>query len=126
MSMSGTLSRGAAAAALAAGLLASAPSANAERFDLSRNVVFNLDCPGSSVNCDTTLHTLGLSDDPALSANDANDASSPLPANSSQSPSTETLTAIPEPSTWALLLVWFGGLAYAGLRRQRRKERFAL
>jgi hypothetical protein len=28
--------------------------------------------------------------------------------------------AIPEPSTWALMVVGFGGLAFAGYRRTRR------
>ncbi len=30
-----------------------------------------------------------------------------------------SLTAVPEPSTWAMMLVGFGGLGYAALRRRR-------
>jgi hypothetical protein len=31
-----------------------------------------------------------------------------------------SLTAVPEPSTWAMMLAGFAGLGYAGLRRRRR------
>ena len=30
-----------------------------------------------------------------------------------------TLTAVPEPSTWAMMLVGFSGLGYAAYRRRR-------
>jgi PEP-CTERM motif len=30
-----------------------------------------------------------------------------------------TMTAVPEPSTWAMMLVGFGGLGFAAYRRRR-------
>ena len=34
--------------------------------------------------------------------------------------------AVPEPSTWAMMLLGFAGLAYAGLRHQRSKAPLAI
>jgi hypothetical protein len=31
-----------------------------------------------------------------------------------------SLTAVPEPSTWAMMLAGFGGLGFAAFRRRRR------
>jgi hypothetical protein len=35
---------------------------------------------------------------------------------------TYTYTAVPEPSTWAMMLVGFGGLGYAAVRRKRARR----
>lgn len=35
---------------------------------------------------------------------------------------TVTITSVPEPSTWALMLVAFGGLGFAGYRRKLRRR----
>jgi len=40
--------------------------------------------------------------------------------NPTDFPFTASLTAIPEPSTWAMFLIGFVGLGYAGLRRGRK------
>jgi hypothetical protein len=127
MTMRGTLSRGC-AAALATGFMALPPNAQAERLDLSPSGIFDLNCRVSGIGCEATplLRTLaGLSDE-RTSGDDADNSSSPVPVNPNPNPPTATVTAIPEPSTWALMLLWFAGLAYAGLRKRRRPERFTL
>jgi hypothetical protein len=37
----------------------------------------------------------------------------------STGPSAFEFAAVPEPSTWAMLAFWFGGLAFAGFRTRR-------
>ena len=128
MILVGTVLRGLAAAALATGLAGWAPPAQAERFDLAPTVIFNENCFGSSIGCETTKIPLtlgGISDDVTFGAHDPDNASNDVRVNPNDNPSTVALTAIPEPSTWALLLVCFAGLAFAGLRK-RRRERFTL
>ena len=36
------------------------------------------------------------------------------------------LLGLPEPSTWAMMLLGFAGLGYAGLRAQRKRAALAL
>ena len=36
------------------------------------------------------------------------------------------LSAVPEPSTWAMMLLGFAGLGYAGFKRTRKSPRFAI
>src|SRR5271154_7377530 len=115
-----TILRGLAAAALAVGLSAGfAPAAQAERFDLTPNGIFTRNCFGSAIGCESTQIPLtlgGISDDVTLGAKDPNDPSNTGRVNTNDNLSTATVTAIPEPSKWALLLVCFAGLAFAGLR----------
>jgi hypothetical protein len=34
--------------------------------------------------------------------------------------------AVPEPSTWAMMLIGFAGLGYAGFKQTRKSPRFAI
>jgi hypothetical protein len=116
------------AAALATGLSAWAPAAQAERFDLTPRGVFVRDCPGSVIGCETTQAPLtfgGAFDDLASVASDPKNPPDDIPASTNDNLSTVAVTALPEPSTWALLLVCFVGLAFA-VSRKRRKERYTL
>jgi hypothetical protein len=38
-------------------------------------------------------------------------------------PLTMSAGAVPEPSTWAMMLLGFAGLAYAGLKQTRKRSR---
>jgi hypothetical protein len=44
---------------------------------------------------------------------------------STNNPGTLTFTAVPEPSTWAMMLLGFAGLAFAGYRASRRTTALA-
>ncbi len=39
---------------------------------------------------------------------------------------TSVTPSVPEPSTWAMMLLGFAGLGYAGFKRTRKSPRFAI
>jgi hypothetical protein len=39
---------------------------------------------------------------------------------------TSITPSVPEPSTWAMMLLGFAGLGYAGFKRARKSPRFAI
>ena len=41
------------------------------------------------------------------------------PGSTGEVAGTGTLSGVPEPSTWAMMLIGFAGLAYAGLRKAK-------
>jgi hypothetical protein len=88
---------------------------------------------GSGVGCVTTPIPLdGKLYELTLGTYDLNNPSNGIPQNPGPPPAypnsnlfSASLTVVPEPSTWALMLVGFAGLSYLGLRRGR-KERLAV
>jgi PEP-CTERM motif len=85
-------------------------------------------CPGPSMNgvCSVPNEVVPIPVEGGLSLTlgnyDLNNPSNMIPENPNPFLFSATLTAVPEPSTWALLLVGFAGLAVAGSLARRKAD----
>jgi hypothetical protein len=85
-------------------------------------------CPGASMNgvCSVPNLVVPIPVEGGLSLTlgnyELNNPSNMIPVNPNPFSFSATLTAVPEPSTWALLLVGFAGLAAAGTVRRRKTD----
>jgi hypothetical protein len=85
---------------------------------LSNGVSLTLHAPGATSAMFSAIQSLSVIKDQSDFAGSAGSADSSILGNAF------SVTAVPEPSTWAMLLVGFAGLGLAGYR-QRRKASLA-
>ena len=85
---------------------------------LSNGVSLTLHAPGATSAMFNAIQSLSVVKDQSDFAGSAGSADSSILGNAF------SVTAVPEPSTWAMLLVGFAGLGLAGYR-QRRKASLA-
>jgi hypothetical protein len=80
---------------------------------LSNGVSLTLNAPGATSATFNAIGSLSVVKDQSDFAGSAGSADSSILGNAF------SVTAVPEPSTWAMLLLGFAGLGYAGYRRTR-------
>ena len=81
---------------------------------LSNGVSLSLSAPGSTSAMFSPIGSLSVIKDQSDFAGSAGSADSSILGNAF------SVAAVPEPSTWAMMLLGFVGLGYAGLRRYKR------
>ena len=83
---------------------------------LSNGVSLTLDAPGSTSAMFNAIQSLSVVKDQSDFAGSAGSADSSILGNAF------SVTAVPEPSTWAMMLLGFAGLGFAGWRAQQKKS----
>ena len=81
---------------------------------LSNGVSLTLDAPGSTSAMFNAIQSLSVVKDQSDFAGSAGSADSSILGNAF------SVTAVPEPSTWAMMLIGFVGLGYAAFRRRSK------